>query len=307
MILNYAVIGSGGIGGFYGSMLAKMGKEVHFLFHSDYDFVAQNGLKVDSVYGDFHLPQVNAYNSTQNMPKVDIVLVGMKTTNNHLLKDLIQPILKEDTIVVMIQNGMGVERQLAEELPGTHIAGGLAFICSEKIGPGHIHHMDLGRIIIGSYNGEDANKLEAFAKDMTEAGVPCELSENLYHTRWQKLLWNVPFNGLTVVMNSTTDQLVKSDATRQLVTDIMVEVVEAAKSCGAQLDDKLIDATLDMTLKMKPYAPSMKVDFEHKRPLEVDAIYTQPILEAKKHGYNMQKVEMLEKQLLYINEALIKE
>ncbi len=304
MRLKYAVIGSGGIGGFYGSKLAKKGNEVHFLLHSDYDFVLENGLKIDSKDGDFCLEKVNAYNNTNDMPKVDVVLVGMKTTNNHLLKDLIQPILKDDTVVILIQNGMGVEQQLSIELPNTHIAGGLAFVCSEKVGPGHIHHMDLGKIIIGSHNRTDHSLLQTVCNDLLAAEVPCEVSENLYTTRWQKLLWNIPFNGLTVVLNSTTDQLVKTENSKQLVYDMMLEVIAAANACGANLDKALATSTMDMTLSMKPYAPSMKVDYEHRRPLEVNAIYTQPILEAKKHGFVMHKVEMLEKQLQFINAQL---
>ncbi len=301
MELVYTIIGSGGIGGYYGGKLAHAGHEVHFLLHSDYEQVSQNGLKVDSVGGDFHLRKVNAHSHTQSMPKADVILIGLKTTNNHLIKELVTPILKENTIIVLIQNGLGIEEQLNEDLPGSQIAGGLAFICSEKIGPGHIKHMDYGKLIIGSYNITKTEILQQVCTDMQNAGVQVELSSDLNTSRWQKLIWNVPFNGLTVVFNSSTKALMTHAATKQLIYDMMLEVIHAGRACGAHLEDQLADAMIDLTERMKPYAPSMKVDYDHNRPLEIDAIYSQTIAVAAKNGCAMPKVEMLEKQLRFLN------
>ena len=103
MKLRYAIVGTGALGGFYGGMLAQIGKEVHFLFHNDYDFVCKNGLKIDSVLGNFHLQNINAYNSTDQMPKCDVVLVCLKTTNNKILKKILPPLLHPKTCVILIQ------------------------------------------------------------------------------------------------------------------------------------------------------------------------------------------------------------
>ena len=89
--MNYAIVGTGAIGGFYGARLSRVGKEVHFLLHSDYEYVAEHGLRVDSCDGDFLLDHVNAYASTESMPKVDVVIVALKTTRNHLLTTLLTP------------------------------------------------------------------------------------------------------------------------------------------------------------------------------------------------------------------------
>jgi len=192
MSLKYAVIGSGALGGFYGGKLAHASKDVHFLFHSDYQFVVDNGLKVDSVTGNFHLPNVQAYRSTADMPKADVVLVCLKTTNNYLLKTLLPPILHSGTIIVLIQNGLGVEEDVAADFPQQPIAGGLAFICSNKIGDGHIAHLDYGKLNIGVFQGEIDATLEQLKADFSEAGVPTEVSPNLMTARWQKLVWNIP-------------------------------------------------------------------------------------------------------------------
>ena len=110
--MTYSVIGMGAIGGYYGGRLANAGLEVNFLLHSDYAYVVEHGLRVDSCDGDFFLPHINAYHTLADMPKTDVILVALKTVNNHLLPELLSPIIREDTVVVLIQNGIGVEADL---------------------------------------------------------------------------------------------------------------------------------------------------------------------------------------------------
>jgi len=97
MAIRYGVIGTGALGGYYGGMLAKAGQDVHFLFRNDFEHVCKNGLQVDSVNGDFHLSVINAYHRTQEMPVCDVILVCMKTTGNHILPELIVPLLHAET------------------------------------------------------------------------------------------------------------------------------------------------------------------------------------------------------------------
>ena len=120
--MRYGVIGVGAIGGYYGSKLAYSGQEVHFLSHSDYQFVKERGMQVDSCDGSFHLDQVNVYQNSADMPKCDVVIVGLKTTNNNLLPDLLPPLLHERTVVVLIQNGIGVEADVQKMFPGSVLA-----------------------------------------------------------------------------------------------------------------------------------------------------------------------------------------
>ena len=298
--LKYAVIGTGALGGFYGVMLAHAENEVHFLFHNDYDYVLKNGLKVDSVLGDFLVKEVNACNDTTKMPQCDVVLVCLKTTNNGILKKILPPILHKNSCVILIQNGLGIEAELAAAIPGLSIAGGLAFICSSKLGSGHIQHLDYGKLTLGSYQGDNQAILEQVCADFAAAGVPCEFSDNLKVSRWKKLVWNVPYNGMCVVMNTTTENLMAHPATRELIRDIMLEVIGGANACGAPVGETYVQNMLDMTLKMKPYAPSMKLDYDFKRPLEIQAIYSAPLAEANRHGYEMPKIKMLEQQLTFI-------
>jgi 2-dehydropantoate 2-reductase len=305
MAIKYGVIGTGALGGFYGGMLAKAGHEVHFLFRSDYEYVRNHGLRVDSVNGDFHLHEVNAYHNPEDMPLCDVILVCLKTTGNHHLPELITPMLHSKSVVVLLQNGLGLEEDLSAQLPGIAIAGGLAFICSNKIGPGHIHHLDYGKLNLGSYNVPDQEILKQLVSDFQSAGIHSELSPDLKFSRWQKLVWNIPFNGMTVVLNTTTDRIMANEHTRELSKELMIEVIHGANACGVPLKESLAQQMIDMTIKMKPYAPSMKLDYDHRRAMEIEYIYSKPLETARKAGFEMNKVSMLEKQLRFIQAHLL--
>jgi 2-dehydropantoate 2-reductase len=306
MNLKYAIVGTGAIGGFYGGMLANAGHDVHFLFHHDYDYVCKHGLKIDSVLGNFHLQEINAYRSTEQMPKCDVVLVCLKSTNNEILQKILPPLLHPKTCVILVQNGLKIEEDLAAFFPGLSIAGGLAFICSNKIADGHIVHLDYGKMNIGSFRGDNKELLNQVCNDFVTARVPTEFSDNLAASRWKKLVWNIPYNGLCVVLNTTTEQLMNHPRTYELVCDLMYEVKGAAKACGVSISDDFIREMLEYTKVMKPYAPSMKLDYDFKRPMEIGAIYSAPIAEARSHGFAMPKVTILEQQLRFLQDSYCK-
>ncbi len=305
MDLKYGIIGTGAIGGFYGSFLAKAGKDVHFLLHSDYEYVKENGLTIDSIKGDFHLDNVNAYNSTETMPACDVIFVCLKTTSNHILNEILPHIIHERTVVVLIQNGLGFEKRLSNSFPDLSVAGALAFIASSKEGPGHIGHYDFGTLTIGSYQNENKAVMQQITDDFNGADVKCAYTDDLHLARWNKLLWNIPFNGVCVVLNAKTKELITNPASRQLVTDLMNEVVDAAQYCGVNMDRGGVEKMIQNTLKMKPYAPSMKLDFDYKRPMEIEAIYSNPVEEAKEAGFDMKYTATIEKQLRFIQEGYL--
>ncbi len=307
MALRYAIIGSGAIGGYYGGMLANAGKEVHFLFHSDYGYVKENGLKIDSVNGNFHLFPINAYNDTMQMPECDVVLVGLKTMNNSLLKKLLPPVLHKNSLVILIQNGLGVEAGLQEDFPEVNIAGGMAFICSNKTGKGKISHLAYGKISMGLHSADGSNILSQVCSDFTESGITAEIVE-LEMARWKKLVWNIPYNGMTVVLNTTTRNLMQNPATRRLIYSMMREVIRAANTVGKgkfAIPENFADEMMDMTDNMVPYSPSMKLDYDAKREMEIRYIYSNPVEVAQNYGFKMFYTSMLEKQLRFLQSGYI--
>ena len=301
--MKYAIIGTGAIGGYYGAKLARSGAEVHFLLHSDYDYVKEHGLQVDSCDGSFHLDHLNVYRSTADMPQCDVVMVALKTTNNHLLSQLLPPLLKADSMVLLIQNGIGVEASVEEKFPSVQLAAGLAFICSAKTQPGVVNHQCYGNINIGNYSCRDAARYAAMLDDMRAAGIGVADVE-YRQARWKKAVWNMPFNGMTVALDTQTDRLLSCPSTLRLVKEQMMEVIGAANALGVEgLDESFADKMIRNTQVMVPYSPSMKLDYDFHRPMEIEFLYTRPIAEARAVGYEMPRLAMLESLLRYKEES----
>lgn len=299
--MRYGVIGTGAIGGYYGAKLAQGGQDVHFLFHSDYDYVREHGLRVNSGDGGFHLDHVNAYQDVRQMPKCDVVIVALKTVHEQMLREMLPPLLADDTVVLLIQNGMGMEQDVEQMVPGVKLAAGLAFICCSKTHPGVIDHLDLSGLNVGNYNAPQET-IGRMIAEMVSADIDARNVDYL-EARWRKLLWNMPFNGLSVALHTDTDALVRNAATRRLLRAMTQEVIEAAHAVGVKgLTDRDADAMIEMTTKMRPYKPSMRLDWDYHRPMEVYYLYTRPIEEARRAGLDMPLHRMLEAELKFMEE-----
>ena len=195
---TYAIIGTGAIGGYYGALLQRAGHTVRFLLRADYEHVKSHGLRVDSKGGDFTLPRVQAYRQPADIPPSDAVLVCLKTTENHVLPTVLPHVLADDGVVVLLQNGLGMEDDVARTVGPDRVMGGACFICSHKVGPGHVHHMDYGAVTLGDYKDDGTpagvtERVRSIGADLEAAGVEVRLSGDLPATRWTKLVWNVPF------------------------------------------------------------------------------------------------------------------
>jgi len=304
---TYAVIGTGAVGGLYGARLQQAGAEIYFLLRSDFDHVRNHGLRVESVYGDVDLPQVNVYQHVGDMPPCDVVLVALKTTQNHLLPELLLPVAGEDTLVVMLQNGLGIEDAAAAIVGPERIFGGLCFVCSNKMGPGHICHLDYGHITMAQYSADQTpagltEPLRYLAEDFERAGVQIILAEDLLTARWQKLVWNVPFNGLSVVLDAETDEMMGNPHIRALAETLMNEVVIGAQAVHQrQITSSFVQEMLAATAKMRPYRTSMKLDYDAGRPMEVEAIFGTPLRLAQQAGASVPHLEMLYQQLKFLD------
>ena len=303
---SYAVIGTGAIGGYYGACLQQAGLELHFLLHSDYQDVQEHGLIVESPKGNFTLPQVNAYQDAAQMPPCDVAIVALKATQNHLLPKILPAVVKDNGIVLLLQNGLGAEEKVAEILPSQQVIGGLCFICSNKVAPGHIRHLDYGNIKISEYtpNYQPCGITESMrqvASDLESAGIEIALGEDLLLTRWEKLVWNIPFNGLSVVLDTTTEQMMADQEVRLLAEQIMQEVALAAETAGDRLiSQTYIQNRLEYTAKMKPYRTSMKIDYDSQRPMEIEAILGNPLRTATAAGAHLPRIQMLYQQLKFL-------
>lgn len=303
---SYSIIGTGALGGYYGARLHAAGCDVRFLLHSDYDHVRRNGLTVESIHGDYSIEKPQIYARADELPPSDVVLVALKTTQNTLLDTLLPAATAREATVLMMQNGLGIESDAARIVPGHTILGGLAFLCSNKVGPGHIRHLDYGNIRVGEYRADGRPSgvtatMTRVADDFRAAGIGVDLEDDLNVARWKKLVWNVPYNGLCVARNCTTDVIMNDPTSRRLCSDIMFEVLAIARAHGHQIDDEFVANMLRTTDKMARYKPSMQLDFERKQPLELDAIYVRPLRAARERNVAVPNITALYEQLVALN------
>ncbi|MDD4872119.1 MAG: putative 2-dehydropantoate 2-reductase [Kiritimatiellae bacterium] len=303
---SYAIIGTGAVGGLYGARLQRAGYDVHFLLHSDFKHVKRHGLRIDSVNGNFKLPMVKAYRRASDMPQCDVVVVTLKATANHLLPGILPHAAKTGGVVIIIQNGLGAEKQVAQIVPKSIVLGGMSFLCSNKIGPGHIHHIDYGQLALALYtrNGKPGGiipVMEEIAADFTRSGTPVKLISDLVLARWKKLVWNIPFNGLSVLLNASTLDLVRNPNIRALAQLLMEETAKGAAAFGRKIPKTFLTKMMKDTEKMAPYNTSMKLDFLRDKPMEIEAIYGEPLRTAVKHGARLPHIETLYHALSFLN------
>lgn len=293
--MRIAVVGAGALGLYYGALLQKNGQEVHFLLRRDYAAVKAKGLTVFSVNGDFHLEQVNAWQQPEEIGPVDLVLVGLKTFANSNFASMIAPLVGDETQILTLQNGLGNEDELARLFGGKRVVGGVAFLCSNRGEPGVVHHLAAGQIIIGEYEPCDHRRVETLKALFVSAGIDCRVTGDLKRARWEKLVWNIPFNGLCALMQQSVDRLLAVHATRMLIRELMLEVITAANLQGLQkpIPPDYADSMLEFTDNMGVYRPSMQIDREEGRELEINAIFRIPLQHGWEKGAAMPRVEML--------------
>jgi 2-dehydropantoate 2-reductase len=295
--VNYAVVGAGAVGGFYGARLAASGREVHFLYHSEYEAVRANGLRIESPLGDLSLA-VKAYREPSEMPQVDVVIVALKATQGEVLASALPPLLHRGTRVLCLQNGLGNEERIAAMVGRERVIAGAAFICSERGEPGVVHHYGEGRLSIGPYFQEDAagvlEAAHAVAADFKAAGVPCKVLSNGRSVKWGKLVWNIPYSGGSLYYGAVpTDRIAGNPEREDFVRRLMDEVMEAATRDGASIAPSLPEQNLSATRAMGAYKPSILVDFEKGRAVEADCIFAEPLRRGLAAGLAMPALEEL--------------
>jgi len=303
------VLGSGAIGGFYGMMLARAGFAVHFLLRGDYETVARNGLHLRSAqYGDVDLNTAHIYRLADQMPKCDWILVSTKTTGNLALAPKIAECAAPGARILVLQNGLDVEDQIRPALPDSmHVVGGVCYICAQRVAPGVIEHQALGAVHLGYHSGPAATTAEKQAilaegaSLFRTAGVEAEVVTDLSTERWRKLLSNVPFNGLSVLLDSELKQLASDQDSSRLALDMMRELMACGEKLGYRLPSEMPQRALTQAASIPDYRPSMYQDYINHRPMELDAIYAAPLAAAAEAGCSMPKVEALYQALRFID------
>ena len=301
--MKIAVVGCGAVGSYYGSKLCRDGQEVHFLLRSDFEAVRRHGVAVRSREGDFNV-RPKCASAPEQIGVSDLVLVALKTTANDQLARLLPPLVGPGTAVLTLQNGLGNEEKLAALFPAGQIMGGLCFVCLNRVEPGVVHHIDHGRIVLGEFQRWPEPRTHDIASMIRHAGIPCEVTDNLARAHWEKLVWNIPFNGLGVGSAAglealhrgdvdpsrqlgpclTTDRLLGDPEWEQLVRELMLEVIAVANAFGFKVSEALAEKQIERTRTMGSYKASTLIDFERGLPLELESLFLEPLRQARLAG-----------------------
>lgn len=306
MSKRYGILGAGALGGLYGTLLDQAGFDVSYYVNSDFEHLQKHGWNIESIWGDFQIEQPKVHNSPETWDPVDVLCIGLKGFHNHLLPELLPQLVRPNGIIILWQNGIGVEEAIAEWMPEATIIGGLCFLCSNKVGPGHIKHLDYGNMRLGLYTADrlpviESDVLSDIGKDFRAAKIPTELVNDLFLARWQKLCWNIPFNGLAALLNANTAELMDDPEMIALATEIMREIQKTVSLWDKELSDGFIKKMIQDTQEMKPYEPSMLLDRKNLRPLELGVIYEQPLKFAALKGLHLPRIHTLYRQLRFLD------
>ena len=286
-----AVIGAGAVGTYYGARLAQAGHDVHFLMRRDYEAVRAEGLRCTSPMGDFALEAPSIARTAAEIGPADWVICALKSTSIGEAEALVGPCLGPHTRILLLMNGLGLEERFAEWFGRERVFGGMAFTCVNRGRPGSVHHLAYGAVTVGHLL-DDASEVERALALWAPARVEFSGEESLRRARWEKLCWNIPFNGLCAAAGGvTTDVVVGDAALRAIARATMEEVVAAgnadleARGEALRLDAAAIVETLfRFTDRMGPYRPSTMIDYVEGRPMEAPAIFAAPLARARELG-----------------------
>jgi 2-dehydropantoate 2-reductase len=294
MGFRIAIVGSGAIGSYYGAKLAHAGSDVHFLMRGDLKDVRRDGLHIRGPGEDIHVARVNCYGSTTEIGPCDLVVVALKATSNAELAGLIPPLLQKRTMLLTLQNGLGNDEFLGQHFGAYRVLGGLCFICLSRISRTKIERYDYGHIVLGEFERKPQPRTHKVAATFREAGVACEVTDDLACERWRKLVWNIPFNGLSILAGGVnTSQILGDDSLRETTFSLMGEVIDGANRCGHALPADAAAEQIARTEKMDPYKPSTLIDWETGRSLEIEAIWGEPLRRATAAGAKMPRTQIV--------------
>jgi len=280
------IVGAGAIGSFYGAILKRAGCQVDTVLRSDFEVVKEKGICIISPLGDLSYQPDHVYrdgDTPESTP--DYLILCVKVLPGANRAELVKPWMGQNTCLVLIENGLDIERELAEAFPDNPIISCLAFIAASRSEPGVVEHKAHGKLVMGSYpKGIDGN-CQTLSVLFVDGGIKVDLTEAVVGERWRKCLWNTPFNPLSVIANGAdTRTILDTEGGEELIRVMIREVMTVAAAEGYLMDESLIDQNIEGTRKMPAYKNSMALDYINGRPIERDAVLGNVVAIAQRHG-----------------------
>ncbi|MBM3590586.1 MAG: 2-dehydropantoate 2-reductase [Alphaproteobacteria bacterium] len=277
------VIGAGAIGIFYSSKLSLSGLQVILWCRSNAELIREKGIHIKSCDGDFNFYPHKIINKLDQLDdEIDFILIATKVLPDVDIVGITTSIINKNTKIILIQNGIHIEKNIIKNFSHNEIISALAFVCVSRESANIINHQDYGKLVIGNCNGKSLESCNYLAKLWQESGIEIEVSENIFLDRWKKLVWNGAFNPLSVILGAkSTDQILANELAYDLTKNIMKEICLLAEADNCKLPDDIIEKNIVATQKMKSYKTSMLLDYEAGRPMEIEAILGNAINFAK--------------------------
>ncbi len=283
--LSILIIGAGAVGAFFGSALARSGARVSVVCRSDYEAVSRDGYRIRSpLLGDHQFRPAHVYRRPEECDTPpDYVILTVKVLPELDRVALLRPVVGPKTAIVLIQNGVDIEADIAAAFPDNDVLSSLAYVGVGRGAPGEIVHQTHGSLVLGRFPSGIGAAAEQLAAAFSANSVPCKLVDNVVSTRWQKAVWNAPFNPISILGGVLeTTAMVRTEADRDFIRKAMQEVCATAAAAGHPQSPKLIEAMIENTQQMPPYKTSMALDYENGRPMEIEAILGNVVRAAEK-------------------------
>ena len=272
--MRILVYGAGGVGVFFGALLARAGRDVHFVARGAHlDALRARGLRIKStLIGDVDVPRVSVYTRAADSGRADLVLVCVKTYQTESILDDLTGAVGDGTVVIPLQNGVESDEQLAARFGRSRVLPAAVYVGATLDEPGVVSHAAPARISIGARPGFDEQRLAAIHETLAATGQVVQVSPDIQRERWRKLMWNASFNTVSAVTLRTPAELLALPDTRALLIDIMREVVEVARAQGIDLQQSDVDEHIAWTERASGIRTSTMVDRERGRTMEADAL-----------------------------------
>lgn len=283
---SIVIVGAGAIGSFYGAILKKAGCSVSTVMRSDYDAVRARGIRITSPLGDLSYKPDHVYRDG-DLPEEtpDFLILCVKVLPGVDRVALVAPWMGENTCLVLIENGLDIEKELADAYPDNTLISCLAFIAASRTESGVVEHKAYGKLVMGRYPDGVDESCRVLSQLFTDGGIKIDLTERVVGERWRKCLWNTPFNPLSVIANGAdTRTILDATGGEELIRAMMCEVMAVAAAEGYPMDEALIDQNIEGTRKMPAYKNSMALDYLNDRPIEREAVLGNVVAIARRHG-----------------------
>lgn len=270
--MRIAIVGSGGLGGYFGARLAAGGSDVHFLARGVHlDAMRENGIAIEGGPDPIHVPNVDATDDPAQIGPVDLALIAVKLWDTESVLEQIRPLVGPDTVLVSCQNGVLKDIYLKAVYPEHQIMGGVAYVAATIERPGVIRQTGpMQRLIIGEFDGKRSERAESFFQACRRGRIAVEISENVERDIWEKFVFLVGLSGTTTTMRSSIGPIRENPTTRAFLLDVMREVVAVGRARGVELSEDYAEIRLKLADDVaSDMTSSMHHDLQRGNRLEV--------------------------------------